>query len=209
MPERQEGRIPFGQSTYWCPRALHFPVARCFGPWLFFLGISCLFLLPVRTGASGLLIEFYAVFSECHLKKRIRALSVQFSPSVVPDSLRRHGPQHARPPCPSPTPGACSDSCPLSRWCHPAISSVIPLIRDPLIRTFQTCDCGPGERPRWLIWQNHFRRRRGPCFVFVEMLCLTVADPFLFPHKLRALRFRVHQGPGVRQGLKEGWWLCG
>ena len=52
---------------------------------------------------------------------------VQFSHSVVSDSLWPHGPQHARPPCPSPTPGACSNSCPLSQWCHPAISSsVIP-----------------------------------------------------------------------------------
>ena len=46
---------------------------------------------------------------------------------IVSDSLRPQGLQHARLPCPSPTPGACSDSCPLSRWCHPTISSsVIP-----------------------------------------------------------------------------------
>ena len=44
------------------------------------------------------------------------------------DSLWPHGLQHARPPCPSPSPGACSNSCPSSRWCHPTIwSSVIPL----------------------------------------------------------------------------------
>ena len=43
------------------------------------------------------------------------------------DCLRPHEPQHARPPCPSPTPGVYSDSCPSSQWCHPAISSsVIP-----------------------------------------------------------------------------------
>ena len=53
----------------------------------------------------------------------------QFSRSVVSDSLRSPGLQHARPPCPSPTPGACSNSCPLSRWCHPTISSsVCPLL---------------------------------------------------------------------------------
>ena len=53
--------------------------------------------------------------------------SVQFSPSVVSDSFRPHGLQHARPPCPSPTPGVYSNSCPLSQWCHPTISSsVIP-----------------------------------------------------------------------------------
>ena len=53
--------------------------------------------------------------------------SVQFSRSVVSDSLRPHESQHARPPCRSPTPGVHSDSRPLSQWCHPAISSsVIP-----------------------------------------------------------------------------------
>ena len=52
---------------------------------------------------------------------------VQFSRSVVSNSLQPHGLQHARLPCPSPTPGACSNSCPSSRWCHPTISSsVVP-----------------------------------------------------------------------------------
>ena len=51
----------------------------------------------------------------------------QFSRSIISDSLRPHGLQHARPPCPSPTPGIYSNSCPLSQWCHPAISSsVVP-----------------------------------------------------------------------------------
>ena len=53
--------------------------------------------------------------------------SVQFSCSVVSDSLWPHELQHTRSPCPSPTPGAYPNSCPLSRWCHPTISSsVIP-----------------------------------------------------------------------------------
>ena len=53
--------------------------------------------------------------------------SVQFSCSVVSASLQPHGLQYARPPCPSPTPGVYSNSCPLSRWGHPTIlSSVIP-----------------------------------------------------------------------------------
>ena len=53
--------------------------------------------------------------------------SVQFSCSVVSDSLQPHGLQHTRPPCPSPTPGVYLNSCPLSRWCHPTISSsVVP-----------------------------------------------------------------------------------
>ena len=61
-------------------------------------------------------------------RKTISFLSaVQFSHSVVSDSLRPHQSQHTRPPCPSPTSGVHSNSCPSSRWCHPAISSsVIP-----------------------------------------------------------------------------------
>ena len=54
-------------------------------------------------------------------------ISVQFSHSVMSDSLWHHGLQYARPPCPSPTPGVYSNPCPLSQWCHPTISSsVIP-----------------------------------------------------------------------------------
>ena len=55
----------------------------------------------------------------------IQFSSIQFSRSVVSDSLRPHESQHARPPCPSPTPGVHSDSRPSSQWCHPAISSSI------------------------------------------------------------------------------------
>jgi len=53
--------------------------------------------------------------------------SVEFSHSVMSDSLRPHGPQHARSPCPSPAPRVYPNSCPSSQWCHPTISSsVIP-----------------------------------------------------------------------------------
>ena len=52
---------------------------------------------------------------------------LQFSRSVVSDSLRPHEPQHTRPPCPSPTSGVHPNPCPPSRWCHPTIlSSVVP-----------------------------------------------------------------------------------
>ena len=51
--------------------------------------------------------------------------SVQFSRSVVSDSLRHHGLPHGRPPCPSSTLGVYSNSCPLNRWCHPTISSSV------------------------------------------------------------------------------------
>ena len=53
--------------------------------------------------------------------------SVQFSHSVMSDSLRPHEPQHARPPCPSPSPGVYPNPCPLCQWCHPTnSSSIIP-----------------------------------------------------------------------------------
>ena len=57
----------------------------------------------------------------------VKYCTVQFSRSVVTDSLRPHGLQHSRPPCQSPTPRVYSNSCPLSPWCHPTISSsVVP-----------------------------------------------------------------------------------
>ena len=62
--------------------------------------------------------------------------SVQFSCSVMSDSLQPHRLQHSRPPCPSPTPRVYSYSCTLSRWCHPAISSFVfklPLLLPPSI----------------------------------------------------------------------------
>ena len=60
-------------------------------------------------------------------------MNIQFSRSVVSDSLWPHGLQHTRPPCPSPTPGVHPDSRPSSQWCHPAISSsVVPFSSCPL-----------------------------------------------------------------------------
>ena len=76
--------------------------------------VDNLIYIPPFTTLLSVLAQFY--FS-----------SVQFSRSVVSDSLRPHESQHARPPCPSPTPRVYPNSCPLSRWCHPTISSsVIP-----------------------------------------------------------------------------------
>ena len=62
-----------------------------------------------------------------HFGGQFQFSSVQFSHSVASDSLQPHELQHARPRCPSPTPGVHSDSRPSSQWCHPAISSsVVP-----------------------------------------------------------------------------------
>ena len=72
-------------------------------------------------GPGGYICDTNSIIHVCSLFS-----SVQFSCSVS-DSLRPHESQHARPPCPSPTPGVHSNSRPLSRWCHPAISSsVVP-----------------------------------------------------------------------------------
>ena len=72
--------------------------------------------LPREKGRAGKELEDWYALS-----------SVQFSCSVVSNYLWPHESQHARPPCPSPTPRVYSNSCPSSRWCHPAISSsVIP-----------------------------------------------------------------------------------
>ena len=60
-----------------------------------------------------------------YMKRCSTSLIIQFSRSVVSDSLRPYESQHTRPPCPSPTPGVHSDSCPSSQWCHPAISASI------------------------------------------------------------------------------------
>ena len=80
-----------------------------------------------------------------------RINSVQFSHSVVSDSLRPHESQHARTPCPSPTPGVHSDLRPLSWWCHPAISSsVVP---------FSSC---PQSLPAWVFSNESTLRMRWP-----------------------------------------------
>ena len=60
-------------------------------------------------------------------KDNVTKVYIQFSHSVVSDSLRPYELQHARPPCPSPTPGVYSNSCPSRQWCYPTIScSVVP-----------------------------------------------------------------------------------
>ena len=71
------------------------------------------------------------MYGKSNMEKCIQ--SVQFCGSVVSDSLQPRGLQHARSPCPSPTPGVHSNSCPLSQWCHPTISSFHPLLLQPSV----------------------------------------------------------------------------
>ena len=103
--------------------------------------------MSIAYGIFISLIDFFSVFLEfligpweihqpkfcfyCEIRRRVGIgksfSSVQFSRSVVSDSLRPHESQHTRTPCPSPTPRVYSNLCPSSRWCHPAISSsVVP-----------------------------------------------------------------------------------
>ena len=75
--------------------------------------------------------------------------SVHFSHSVVSDSLRAHGLQHTRLPCPSPTPGVYSNSCPLSQWCYPTISSfVVPF--SPSLQSFPAS--GSFQMSQFFAW---------------------------------------------------------
>ena len=76
--------------------------------------------------ASGALLHLTQQAVRLSIGSGLQSVS-QFSPSVVSDSLQPHESQHARPPCPSPTPRVHSNSCPSSQWCHLAISSsVVP-----------------------------------------------------------------------------------
>ena len=90
---------------------------------------DCLHLMPFSLHPCPVTVNLISSITLLFLKYNWPKTvgSVQFSCSVVSDSLRPHELQHARPPCPSPTPGVYSNSCPSSRWRHPAISSfVIP-----------------------------------------------------------------------------------
>ena len=81
--------------------------------------------LPTFNSQMCLWYEMSVEFISFHML--IHFSSVQFSHSVVSDSLQPHGLQHTRLPCKSPTPGTCSNSCPSSQWCHPTIlSSIVP-----------------------------------------------------------------------------------
>ena len=131
--------------VYGCPMTLAFFVEKDYSSSSELLTYLCQKLVEHICGdISG----FYIVFSwSVHLdllqhhflNKYMYVLyvysSVQFSRSVVSDSLQPHGLQHARPPCPSPTPRAYSNTCPLTRWCHPTISSsVVPF--SPCLQSF-------------------------------------------------------------------------
>ena len=77
---------------------------------------------------TGLVALLHGGSSRPGIEPVSSALPVQFSGSVMSDSLQPHRLQHSRPPCPSPTPRVYSDSCLLSWWCHPTMSSSVPAL---------------------------------------------------------------------------------
>ena len=91
------------------------------------LYLEVLFLLPLFRNYNMLAYWFEKAANIFLSGQIVFCISVQFSRSVMSDSLRPHESQHTRPPCPSPTPGVHPNSCPSSQWCHLAISSsVVP-----------------------------------------------------------------------------------
>ena len=91
-------------------------------------------MLTLKSKPPILITKVFPLISEkkLHMFSKVLHHSVQFSHSVMSDSLRPHGLQHARPPCPSPTLGVHPNSCPLSQWCYPTIlSSAIPFFSCP------------------------------------------------------------------------------
>ena len=90
---------------------------------------------------NGIETPWYQIKAKDGLKKKCCISSVQLSRSVMSDSLWPHGRQHARPRCPSPTPGVHPNPCPLCRWCYPIISSsVVPFSSCP--QSFQALGSG-------------------------------------------------------------------
>ena len=81
--------------------------------------------------------------------------SVQFSHSVMPDTLSPHGLQHARLPCPLPFPRVCSNSCPLSWWCHPTISSSVSLFSS-CPQSFSASGFFPNESTLCIRWPEYW-----------------------------------------------------
>ena len=105
--------------------------------------------------------------------------SVQFSHSVVSDSLWPHESQHARPPCPAPTPGVHSDSRPSSQWCHLAISSsVVPFSSCP--QSFPASESFPVSQP--FSWGGQSTGVSALASVLPKKLGLNKEPLFLYPN---------------------------
>ena len=121
------------------------PILGFHSNWIFQYVFLCIWLL-----------SFYYITFQRFVQVGSTMFSVQFSCSVVSDSLQPHGLQHAGFPCPSPTPRACSNSCPLSWWCHPPISSSVV----PFSSCLQSCPSS------WSFLMSQFFASGGQSFSF-------------------------------------------
>ena len=115
--------------------------------------------------------------------------SVQLSRSVISHSLWPHVLQHTRPPCPSPIPGACSNSCPSSCWCHPTISSsVVPFLSClqscPIIRVFPNESVLPIRQPKY--WSFGFCISPSNEYAGLISFKIDLLDLFAFQGTLRS-----------------------
>ena len=129
-------------------------------------------------------------------------VSVQFCRSVVSDSLRPCESQHARPPCPSPTPGVHSDSRPSSQWCHPAISSsVVP---------FSSCPQSLPAAESFPIYPFYYCARRISVslatWVLLPEVIFFYPDQNLWP--LKGMYRRLPWGPVVKNLPSSAWNVC-
>ena len=108
----------------------------------------------LRDGGTSQVEGLWEQHRQQPLHRIYATCSVQFSCSVVSDSLRPRGLQHARPPCPSPTPGVHSNSCPSSQWCHPTISSCHPLLL--LLSIFPSIRVSSNESVLRIRWPKYW-----------------------------------------------------
>ena len=110
---------------------------------------------------------------------------VQFSPSVMSNSLQPHGLQHARPPCPSPTPGVYPNACPLSQWCHPTISSSVVPFSSLLPSIFPSITVFSSESALCIRWPKYwsFSFNISPSNEHSGLISFRILQDLLYPLK--------------------------
>ena len=129
---------------------------------------------------------FFDPNHECNKFTYFYLHKLQFSCLVMSDSLQPHGPKYARPPCPSPTPGAYSNSCPLNQWCHPTISSsVVPFSSH--LQSFPASGSFSNESVLHIRWPKYWN--------FSFSISPSNEHPGLISFRIDCLDFLTVQGP--------------